>query len=186
MFHLEGEVALLAAAGGRFGGWVGPSLLRAAECPRTLKAIRRCPLPLAALPPAGHSNRSIRRSARRLSRATQESSHGWLRMRGRALGQLGGAPPTPLRPACCCSTAKCGSPLKLPRCHCSWPRVASKSASSGVDRITIYSSNARVMTMRCTARPNDPENMLVMIFLPLPSLANISVPDCGIRHPMHI
>ena len=41
MFHLEGELALLAAAGGRFGGRVGPSLLRGAERPRTLKAIRK-------------------------------------------------------------------------------------------------------------------------------------------------
>ena len=38
-----------------------PRQLGTAYRPRTLKAIRRCPLPLAALPPAGHSSRNIRR-----------------------------------------------------------------------------------------------------------------------------
>ena len=58
---------------------------------RTLKALRRCLSPLAALMPAGHSNRNIPRLVRRLIRATQESAPGWLRMRYQALGQLGGA-----------------------------------------------------------------------------------------------
>ena len=62
------------------------SAARAGETP-TLKAIRRCQLPLVAMLPAGNSNRSIRRLARRLSRAIVESSHGWLRMRGRAEAQ---------------------------------------------------------------------------------------------------
>ena len=42
------------------------------------------------------------------------------------------------------------------------------------------------MKMRGTARPNEPEDMLVMKFLPRLSLANITALGCGIRHPMHI